>query len=416
VNLYPIAETTAVLNPSTNAADGYFGVAPYIVAFTNGDTVEQFHWPWQQVSYSGLTARQELPLPPYTAFTMGYDEEVGDNFTSYAAHNEKNNTAITKYQGYGGTMPLGAGTIAYNVQGPFGVLLNNYGPAPDFAIINNPNCKAAPIGCSNAALSPIAIYSGAASQEKIWDNTALNSIDFGGMIRLNHGSFSMGMYSPTFGTIAATEDQSSSPTPDGTFQGTFNTPGIAAGCAQWDGSANLGSTSGNCISGTVAANVIPKSTGGSSEAASALTDNGATVASSETITTPSLLASGVVDGTAPMTVTTGSSATLGGTYNSGYTLNQNATAATAVTYTLPAAAAGKQYCVGNSYNGSAPNTGALTLQTSGAGQFIIYTDGTLSASGGYVISSGAAADFGCVVGVDATHWLFRPSSGTWTKH
>jgi len=101
VNLYPIAETTAVLNPSTHAADGYFGVAPYSVPFTTGDTVEQFHWLWQQVSYSGLTARQELPLPPYTAFTMGYSEEVGDNFTSYAAHTEKNDTAQAKYQGYG---------------------------------------------------------------------------------------------------------------------------------------------------------------------------------------------------------------------------------------------------------------------------------------------------------------------------
>jgi len=132
-------------------------------------------------------------------------------------------------------------------------------------------------------------------------------------------------------------------------------------------------------------------------------------------TATSLLASGTLDGQAPITVTTGSSATLGGTYKSGYTFNENATAGTAITYTLPTAAAGLQYCVGNA-NGGAANTGTLELLTSASGQFIIFTDGTLSATGGFVQSGGAAGDFGCVVGVDSTHWYFRPSQGTWTKH
>ena len=128
------------------------------------------------------------------------------------------------------------------------------------------------------------------------------------------------------------------------------------------------------------------------------------------------LVTGINDGTAPMTVTTGTSGSLGGTYKSGYTINEEATAAQAVTYTLPTAAAGLQYCVGNGYNGSNSNTGALTIATSASGQFIIFTDGTLSATGGNVASGGAAADFACVVGVDSTHWLFRPTSGTWTKN
>jgi hypothetical protein len=131
----------------------------------------------------------------------------------------------------------------------------------------------------------------------------------------------------------------------------------------------------------------------------------------------SLLATGIVDGLTPVTVTTGATATLGaGTYQSGYTFNQNATAATAITYTLPTAAAGKQYCVANSYNGSAADTGTLEVITSATGQFIIFTDGTLSATGGYVISAGAARDSACFVGVDSTHWVLYPSSGTWTKH
>lgn len=134
------------------------------------------------------------------------------------------------------------------------------------------------------------------------------------------------------------------------------------------------------------------------------------------ITPTSLIASGIADGQAPMTVTTGASATLGGTYSSGYTVNENATAATAITYTLPTAVAGKQYCVANGYNGSAANTGTLEILTSASGQFVIFTDGTLSATGGFVISGGAAGDKACVVGVDSTHWLLYVQSGTWVKH
>lgn len=129
----------------------------------------------------------------------------------------------------------------------------------------------------------------------------------------------------------------------------------------------------------------------------------------------SLLATGIVDGTAPVTISTSASVTLGGTYNSGYTFNQDATPGAAITYTLPAAAAGKQYCVSNSNGGSA-NTGTLEILTSAAGQFIEFTDGSYTATGGFVISGGAARDAACVIGIDATHWMLYVQSGTWTKH
>ena len=129
----------------------------------------------------------------------------------------------------------------------------------------------------------------------------------------------------------------------------------------------------------------------------------------------SLVATGIVDGTVPVTITTATTGNLGATYASGYTINQYATAATAVTYTLPTAAAGKQYCIKNGYNGSAGNTGALRFSTSAAGQYIVY-NGVLSAANGYIISAGALGDGACVVGIDATHWEFYPSVGTWTLH
>lgn len=116
----------------------------------------------------------------------------------------------------------------------------------------------------------------------------------------------------------------------------------------------------------------------------------------------------VVDTSTPVTVST--------TLASEAHFNENATAATAVTYDLPTAAAGKQFCFANANNGTAANTGALTIQTSATGQYIVFTDGTLSASGGYVVSAGAARDSACVMGVSSTQWMLYVGSGTWAKH
>jgi hypothetical protein len=124
-----------------------------------------------------------------------------------------------------------------------------------------------------------------------------------------------------------------------------------------------------------------------------------------------------VDGSTVNTVVdTGSTVTVSTTLAAEYHFNENATAATAITYNLPTAAAGKQFCVSDAYNGTAANTGQLSLQASAIGQFIIFTDGTLSANNGFVQSGGAAADAACVVGVDATHWMLYVQRGTWTKH
>lgn len=136
-----------------------------------------------------------------------------------------------------------------------------------------------------------------------------------------------------------------------------------------------------------------------------------------TVNASSLLATGLFDGQAPMAIVTASTANIGSTYNSGYYVNQNATASTAVTFTLPTPAAGKQYCVNNGNNGSAATTGTLRLSIGGASQTVDY-NGTLSTSGtsGYAISGGAAGDKACVVGISSTQWELYPQSGTWSVH
>lgn len=170
-------------------------------------------------------------------------------------------------------------------------------------------------------------------------------------------------------------------------------------CAQWSVSGGhyvLGFTSGSCGTGS----------GGDT-----ITSPNGTLAVGGTSTNTTLdvkPVSAVADTSTPVTVSTA--------FPAEFHFNQNATAATAITYNLPTAAAGKQFCFKNSNNGSAANTGTLKIQTSAAGQYIIDATGTLSASDGYVISGGAASDGACVVGVDSTHWQLYVGVGTWTTH
>lgn len=145
----------------------------------------------------------------------------------------------------------------------------------------------------------------------------------------------------------------------------------------------------------------------------------ATLNSSGQMAVAQLLSSGIVDGEAPVTITTGTSATLGaGTYLSGYTYNQEATAATGVTYTLPATAAGKQYCVKNSYNGSAGNTGVLTVYPPSSSYVILNgVRNTIGGGGTHgVVSGGALGDAACFVAINSTEWEVYVQVGTWTEN
>jgi hypothetical protein len=141
------------------------------------------------------------------------------------------------------------------------------------------------------------------------------------------------------------------------------------------------------------------------------TGGGLTIAlngSTGAITSTSVVAAGIVDGEAPVTIET-AAFSFGITYSTGYYIVNNGS--TATTGTLPTAAAGKQYCVRN----IAAATSALTIQTSASGQYIDNAGG-YTASGGYVVSGGALGDAACIVAIDTTHWLLYISSGTWTTH
>jgi trimeric autotransporter adhesin len=191
------------------------------------------------------------------------------------------------------------------------------------------------------------------------------------------------------------------------------------------GTGNCGSPSANAHTGNLSLtklNIFGTTSGSTTLSASAtggtlnLGSTNATVTSAGAAAVTQLLASGIVDGQAPVTLTTGTTASLGGTYQSGYTFNQEGTAATAVTYTLPTPAAGKQYCIKNSYNGSAANTGVLTLAVATPGTHFIIYNGTKGTSTGTITSGGAAGDAMCAVAISATLWEAYVQVGTWTLH
>ena len=141
-----------------------------------------------------------------------------------------------------------------------------------------------------------------------------------------------------------------------------------------------------------------------------------------TQTFSSIFATGTVDGLAPLTITTGASCNLGvasgcnsTAYDSGYTLNQEGTAATAITYTLPTPIAGLQYCVKNSNNGSAADTGTLEVIVNVTGTQSVIYNGTKSSSG-FIQSSGLAGDAACFIAISNTQWEAYAQVGTWTLH
>jgi hypothetical protein len=114
---------------------------------------------------------------------------------------------------------------------------------------------------------------------------------------------------------------------------------------------------------------------------------------------------------------TTSTYTIANTYSSGIILNTQATTTSSFTVTLPTPAFGKLWCATNFVNSSnVAETGQIELLVANTGTQSIVYKGAVSSSG-YVLSTGAAGDYGCVFGASSTQWNFTPSDGTtWGLH
>ena len=188
--------------------------------------------------------------------------------------------------------------------------------------------------------------------------------------------------------------------------------------------ANAGTATGNMNdgSGTTSVGDFPETTSTGHDyslntPATVLSQIGAAASGSTTgINGTSCALNGTCSPPAQGGVVTSSSCTMGGTYNSGVYFNQNSTTTQAVTCTLPAPSFGKLFCLKNFVNSSnAADTGTLELLVANTGTQVIVWNGATSASG-YVQSTGAAGDYGCVFGVSSTQWDFTPSTGNWNLH
>jgi hypothetical protein len=197
------------------------------------------------------------------------------------------------------------------------------------------------------------------------------------------------------------------------------------GTGTWQGTQVAVAYGGtNCTSASITC--FNNITGYSAAGTTGTTSTNLVFSTSPTLVTPalgaatatSLLATGIVDGEAPVTITTGTTANLGAAYNSGYTFNQEGTAGTGVTYTLPATATGKQYCVQNSGTTSVVNAGILTVYPPSGSYMIL--NGVVNTVGGGgthgVASGGAAGDSACFVAIDSTHWEVFVGKGTWAEN
>lgn len=119
------------------------------------------------------------------------------------------------------------------------------------------------------------------------------------------------------------------------------------------------------------------------------------------------------DGTAGVTISTaGSPTTISSSNNkSAYYFNIGNSDANSV-YTLPTPVKGEQYCVTNY---QVTGTAVITKPSFKApANVYLVVKGVITGTQGTATAGGAAGDSACAVGVDSTHYVIYPGSGTWT--
>lgn len=181
----------------------------------------------------------------------------------------------------------------------------------------------------------------------------------------------------------------------GLYLGTVTNGAICLGNASSQVECTSTSFSGTIGGFTASRAIEADGSGNLTSAGTATTGTGAPVkGTSPTIATPSVTMPTTV-GSGAITVST----------NSAYVICTGA-----CQVTLPAATAGKQYCVRN-----APGSATVITLVNRASQYYELTTHAAWGTANYkLVSGGVATDSICVVGYDATHYATMTYTGTWT--
>ncbi|MGO8719331.1 MAG: hypothetical protein ACLQMO_08955 [Acidobacteriaceae bacterium] len=145
--LYPSVRVNSVLDTSNNKVDGTMTTMPLPIAFANGDTVMEAHYPWIFTGHdTGRGVNQFLPRMYNGAGLYGMSYGYLLSGPPFSGFSIQNSTDQDRYLGYGGThMPPGVG---FNLLGDWDDSFTT-NQAPDEAVVKVLSCKASPIGCSS---------------------------------------------------------------------------------------------------------------------------------------------------------------------------------------------------------------------------------------------------------------------------
>lgn len=145
--LYPGVRVNSVLNTENNKVDGTMNTMPSPVAFADGDTVMQPHYPWIYTAHDGgQGVGQYLPRFYQGGALYGMNYNFLLSGRPFIGFQILNSTDQNRYISYGGTHEQ-PGT-GYHLGGDWENAFDTSIPGED-AVLKVEGCKPDPIGCNN---------------------------------------------------------------------------------------------------------------------------------------------------------------------------------------------------------------------------------------------------------------------------
>jgi trimeric autotransporter adhesin len=190
--LYPMAEVLSVLDAATKTVDGTMTLAPNLIPFASGDTLEEPHFFQQSVHLDTTFVSQVMPRPT-TATQAGITYE-GNNGPGVQGWLITNATPATNYFGNGGTH--GPPDFAYSAAGEWKrMMIAQAGDQSVFTI----NCNSHGCGRWDSVYNLFELQSNVSTDTVQW-NPVTSALNF----NLRGAGYSFTPQSFTAGTVNAT--------------------------------------------------------------------------------------------------------------------------------------------------------------------------------------------------------------------